>query len=321
MDFLTENIHKKLFSAWQYSFLRNGEKKSGSGGTLDFDTEEKINDSTQFDLASLTKALVTVPLFYQLSALKEIAPDDDISRFFDTEKGITIYELLSHTSGFPAWLPFYRLIPLEATQKERRKAVEKIIFDHGTSTKSKCYSDLNYLLLGFILEKIFSQPIDMIFDRFKAENRLEQQLTYRPQAETPRTAFSELRNLCPSRTVEDENSYFLSGTTGHAGLFGSASDIVSYCSALLDTEWFLPEAEALSFAGFDRPEGDNSNYGKKARAEFIGHLGFTGTAFVIDCESRTIAALLTNSTHPTPDKPNRKEELRKVRQEFFDRVM
>ena len=227
---------------------------------------------------------------------------------------------MSHTSGFPAWLPFYELVPAEKTLEERKKEIVKIIFEHETPDKTKCYSDLNYLLLGFILEKIFNQPVDEIFENFKQINRLNSKLTYSPKGETPKTAFSKLRGDFPEKTVEDENSWFLGGRTAHAGVFGSATEVVEYFDMLLKTTWFPPIAQRLDFAGFDRPEGDDSNYGKSAKQRYFGHLGFTGTAFLVDPETHTTAAFLTNATHPTPDKSERKERIKRARQHFFDSV-
>ena len=320
-SFLEENINSKLYSAYQYAFLKDGLLSCGCGGTFDFDSAGKINDSVQFDLASLTKAIVTVPIFYSLFALKELSADEKISRFFgNSGKNITLFELLSHTSGFPAWLPFYELVPAGKSSEERKKETTGIIFEHETSGKTKCYSDLNYLLLGFILEKIYRQPLDAIFNDFIRNNGLHSRLTYHPAEKTPETAFSKLRNAFPERTVEDENCWFLGGRTGHAGLFGSASDVVLYFDRLLKTAWFMQTAQKLDFAGFDRPEGNDSNYGKSANPASFGHLGFTGTAFIIDPDKKTTAALLTNSTHPDPEKPERKERLKKVRQLFFDSI-
>ena len=319
--FLEENITSKLYSAYQFAFLKNGILSFGSGGTFDFDSNERIDDSTQFDLASLTKAIVTVPVFYTLFDSKKLSPDENIARFFGNHgKDITLKELMNHTSGFPAWLPFYELVPNDKTLEERKKEVEKIIFRYETSDKKKCYSDLNYILLGFILEKIYKQPLDVIFENFKRSCGLNCGLTYIPKEKTPKTSFSKIRNSFPDKTVEDENSWFLGGKTGHAGLFGTASEVVGYFEVLLKAPWFISISQKLDFAGFDRPEGEDSNYGK-ANSSSRGHLGFTGTAFLIYPDKQTIAALLTNSTYPTPDKPERKEKIKQTRQQFFDTLI
>ena len=321
--FLEENITSKLYSAYQYAFLKEGHLSCGCGGTYDFDSQDKINDTTQFDLASLTKAIVTVPLFYNFFAVDTLSENRELHSFLGylgCKSRVTLYELLSHTSGFPAWLPFYELLPAYKFMKRRKNEVAKIIFEHQTSDKTKCYSDLNYILLGFILEG-FNIPIDRNFTDFKAFHNLGSVLTFNPQEKTPKTAFSKMRNAFPEREVEDENCWFLGGKTGHAGLFGSAVDVVLYFDNLLKTPWFMPTAQRLDFAGFDRPEGNDSNYGKTANPKSFGHLGFTGTAFLIDPDKKVIAALLTNSTHPVPEKPERKERIKKVRQLFFDSVL
>lgn len=320
-NFLESNITSGLYSAFQFAFLKSRVFSCGCGGSFDFNSNERISDSTQFDLASLTKATVTVPIFYSLFASNKLRPDEKISRFFGGCGGnVTLYELLSHTSGFPAWLPFYELVPGVKTLEERKQEVVKLIFEHETSGRTKCYSDLNYLLLGFIIEKVFTQPIDEVFENFKKSYDSDCGLTYRPKGKTPATAFSKMRNAFPEKTVEDENSWFLGGITAHAGLFGSASEVVKYFDNLLGTQWFLPTAQKLGFAGFDRPEGSDSNYGKSANPGSFGHLGFTGTAFLIDPDKKITAALLTNSTHPDSDKPERKNRIKKVRQQFFDAV-
>lgn len=318
-NFLSENIKQKLFSAVQYSSLKNGSLLSGCAGTFDFTDDEKVSNLTQFDLASLTKVILTLPLFYSLISKRELFESEDISAYFGTNfLNITVLELLNHTSGLPAWLPFYRLIDKNLPLQERKDEVKRIALSQNHSIKSRCYSDLNYLLLGFILEKVFDSTLDKIFDDFKQRSLLNGEITFLPQKKTPKTAFSEERNSFPDGRVEDENSYFLSSFTAHAGLFGSAASVVKYFDNLLKTEWFLPVAQRLNFAGFDRPEGSDSNYGKKAKSYFIGHLGFTGTALLIDPRTGRVAALFTNSTHPTPDKPQRKERMKLVRQRFFD---
>ena len=120
MDFLQKNIDSGLYSAYQSASFKNGVFSCGHGGAFDFDSAEKINDYTQFDLASLTKAIVTVPVFYELFASKKLSENEKISRFFGNfQCDATIVELLSHTSGFPAWLPFYELVPAEKSPEER----------------------------------------------------------------------------------------------------------------------------------------------------------------------------------------------------------
>ena len=99
--------------------------------------------------------MFTVPVVYELIYEKILNPYDKISGFFNNlSSDITIIELLSHTSGFPAWLPIYEMVEKNLSLEERKKEVIKIISASRTNDRSKCYSDLNYILLGFIIEKI-----------------------------------------------------------------------------------------------------------------------------------------------------------------------
>jgi len=314
-------MSKGLFCAYQWSLIENGIISEGFSGNYDFENIEKITDKTCFDLASLAKVIFTAPVIYEMIYKRILSPDEKIAKYFNVSGcDITVLELLSHTSGLPAWFPFYEMVENERTVKERKNKVAEIIFRNINSDKSKCYSDLNYILLGFIIEKIAGKPLDAVFEDFKKANGLNFKISFSPDELTPLTAFSNLRNSFPAMSVEDENCWFLGGKCGHAGLFANSASVVQYFHKLLNLDWFLNICESLDYAGFDRPEGSDSNYGKKAGDSFIGHLGFTGTAVLINPGKKTVAALLTNCTHPNPEKPLRKERIKKCRQMFFDEV-
>lgn len=321
MQFLRESVKNGDFSAAQYAVSRGDILETASFGTFCSESSGRIDDDTQFDLASLTKALFTAPLFYRMISDRVVSAEDDCGILLGRpETGITVFELLAHRSGFVNWLPFYEICGLDLTQKERKKAVTETIFASERHEKSYCYSDLNYILLGFIAERLLGAPFDTVFEKFKAEESLCGAITFRPKHRTPATAFSTLRGLNPTQEVEDENCFYLGGATGHAGLFGSAREVAGYLSELIAKPWFTEVGEALDFPGFDRPEGENSIYGRHAKPGFLAHLGFTGTAFLVDRSRKTVAALLTNSTYPTPERPQRREKLRIIRQTFFESV-
>ncbi|MBO4441505.1 beta-lactamase family protein [bacterium] len=321
MKFLGESVKNGEFTAAQYAVFRDNRLLTASFGTFDSESASGIDDSTQFDLASLTKALFTAPLFYRMISEKIISAEDDCGILLGRpEAGITVYELLAHKSGFVNWLPFYEICGRDLTPGEKKRAVIETVFTSKRHNKSYCYSDLNYILLGFIAERLLGSPFDKIFEKFKAEESLCGALTFRPERETPKTAFSELRKVNPTREVEDENCFYLGGATGHAGLFGSAQEVAGYLAGLIGKPWFTEVGEPLDFPGFDRPEGEDSIYGRHAEPEFLAHLGFTGTAFLLDRSRKTVAVLLTNSTYPTPDRPQRREKLRIIRQTFFESV-
>ena len=316
-----KEIKLKLFYACQTAENFYPGKKDIISGTYGTTDNQKISENTPFDLASLTKALFTAPVFYELFFTGQLDKNDFLSRFFQEFSGdITLLEMLNHTSGYPAWIPFYEKIDLNLNTVERKKAANKMILETVPGRKIYLYSDLNYLLLGSILEKIYKKELDAVLDEFLKRNDLPK-LSFGTKDKAPLTAFSSLRNRFPNGEVEDENCFFLGGKTGHAGLFASAQTVKNYMINLLNINWFQTVGNDLDFPGFDRPQGENSIYGKNSTPDMIGHLGFTGTAFISDPKKNKTAVILTNSTHPTPEKSERVERLRKVRQTFFESVI
>ena len=317
LSIIIKEIGLELFSACQTSSNFSDTENNIVAGSYSFEDKEKITKDTPFDLASLTKALFTAPTFYELIFSGQIDRDCNISSFFPEFSGTTtLFELLSHTSGYPAWTPFYEKVDNSLSVDERKSAVKKIILETKPSEKTYVYSDFNYILLGFILEKIYQKDLGKVLEEFILRNNLPK-LTFGTELKAPLTAFSSLRNRFPDGEVEDENCYFLGRKTGHAGLFASAETVKNYMTKLMNSEWFQTVGKELDFPGFDRPQGENSIYGKNAHQGMIGHLGFTGTAFISDPEKNKTTVILTNSTYPTPEKPERKERLRKVRQIYF----
>jgi CubicO group peptidase (beta-lactamase class C family) len=318
-SFLENEMKKGLFSAYQFSMTENGsETFSGSGGTVSFKNHHPVNTSTPFDIASVTKIVLTVPVFYEFVSQDVVSPSDPVKKFLNQfQSDVTIIELLDHTSGYPAWIPFYEKIDRSFSIEKRKNEAKKIILNLPLEKNIKIYSDINYILLGFIIEQISGKTLDVVFQEFLDRNGIKREIGFAPTHEVPLTAYSILRSDYPCGTVEDENSYFLGGLTGHAGLFASACETAGYFGDLFQKEWFVKTARDLDFAGFDRPEGINSNYGINPDHNHIGHLGFTGTAILIDPEKNKIATLFTNSTHPSAEKYERKERIKKVRQQFF----
>src|SRR5437660_11076208 len=116
---------------------------------------------TIYDLASLTKPLVTGLLCAQLVELGELTLDSSVANYlleFDRpdKSRITIRELLTHTSGLPAWRPLYLL----AVEKESALAsITNETLDDQPG-KQVIYSDLGFIVLGFLLERLTGTMLD-----------------------------------------------------------------------------------------------------------------------------------------------------------------
>jgi CubicO group peptidase (beta-lactamase class C family) len=132
-----------------------------------------VNRSTRFDLASLTKPLVTAPLCIAAVERGLLNLDDTLSRFFpgsvpSDKEGITVRSLLSHSSGLPAYQPFY-LELIKLPPKARPNALASMILQTALDTapgKTANYSDLGFMLLGLILERQMGGRLDRLAQDF-----------------------------------------------------------------------------------------------------------------------------------------------------------
>jgi CubicO group peptidase (beta-lactamase class C family) len=271
-----------------------------------------------FDLASLTKALVTVPLIFNVSIQDRLDLNSTVKDWLPNQKtnlsprilGLSITNLLSHQSGLPSWRNFWihRLGQENKPVSSPHEQIEMILnrFSSEISANSTfAYSDLGYILLGYILEKRNSANLSEIFTEFK-RNTLgldseKDWLNYvLPESKLTRavpTSFCSIRGRKLIGEVHDENCAALGGITGHAGLFGTGGALTAYLRALV----LSPVGKMLITENSKRitPGGDPL-LGWRQRSLLpmpkllIGHIGFTGTAFWLDAIGSSYGILLTN---------------------------
>jgi len=307
-------------------------------GRLSFDPGAPVTrDDTYFDLASLTKVLATTPLIARMTERGRISLDDPVSthlpRWQDRHGSapVTIRDLLSHSSGLPAHRPLFRDY---AGRVEFEQAICDTPLEYEPRSRST-YSDLGFMLLGFILEDVAPLPAQL--DTLMQQMGSIQDLQFNP----PR---GWLRNLAPTRhdewrgrllvgEVDDDNAWALGGAAAHAGLFGT-SEAVGACARhllqLLDGRQGAFRKDTLlafitrrpDIPGSSRALGwdtmlPTSSCGTRMSPRAFGHVGFTGTSLWIDPDRAIYVVLLTNRVHPTPDN----NLISQVRPAFHDAVM
>lgn len=278
-------------------------------------TEIPTAYTTHYDLASLTKVVCTVPLVMVLAERRQWDLDDPVSRWLDgfPNTGITLRQLLTHTSGLPAHREFYRLAG-------GADAIRAAVYGEASAARGPaevCYSDLGFMLLGWALESCAGMPLDQLFATTIAEPLGMQATCFRPPAQDrPLTAATELdgdQRLQPGLVwgeVHDGNAWALGGVAGHAGLFGPTGDLVKYASALLAPEDH-PVLQAASIAEMTRRQAggppDLRALGWRLDARDWGpwpprthwHTGFTGTSLLIAPELGIAVVLLMGGVHPS----------------------
>jgi CubicO group peptidase (beta-lactamase class C family) len=291
-------------------------------GRLTYDADAPaVRSDTLYDLASLTKIVVTTTAVLMLTDEGKMDPERPVSTFLPEFRGgakdrVTVTQLLAHASGLDWWAPLYQ----ELTGKDafvRRIAAAPLVYEPGTRS---LYSDLGIILLGEIVERVSGKALDA-FARERIFAPLGMRDTgFRPGPELlARVAPTEddpWRGRVLRGEVHDENAFAMGGIAPHAGLFGTAHDLARFAQMWLwggvyDHHRFAARALVERFAqpagipgstralGWDTPSAEGSSAGTLFSRRSFGHTGFTGTSLWIDPERELFVVLLTNRVHPT----------------------
>ncbi|MGB3210773.1 MAG: serine hydrolase [Desulforhopalus sp.] len=325
-NLMGDALKNQVFTACSVGFF---ERKTNTleGNVFNYGFAEEgqrtfpVDEDIFFDLASLTKPLVISLGILALLEEKKLHIEDKISSFFKTlpsdKKKITLLHLLNHCSGLPAHQPYYKKL-VDFPQNERTEKLiewilaEKLSFEPGDDT---LYSDLGFIILGKIIEKISGESLDTYWSQTIAKPLgLEKGLFYPSKKEKdsfmfiPTSRF-KLPNLSLYGQVNDDNCRAVGGVSGHAGLFGSAEAVLSLCENILlqfqqERKHPCYSSETMQNAlshrkgawrfGFDTPTRGISSSGKYFSDLTVGHLGFTGTSFWIDLQRGIAIVVLTN---------------------------
>jgi CubicO group peptidase (beta-lactamase class C family) len=293
-------------------------------------------DDTIFDLASLTKVLVTTTIAMQQVERGRIGLDDPVRHHIPRWGGadrasVVLRDLLAHCSGLPGYVPLFRTL-------EGPAAFEQAICDTAleyTPRSGSVYSDLGFMLLGFILGRDVT-----IADRFVAlqtQMGIVEDLQFNPpdiwRSRIAPTEFDPWRDRRLIGEVHDENAAALGGAAGHAGLFGTAAAVGQHARHLLQIlagrggvfqratlETFVTKRADVQ--GSSRALGwdtmlPTSSCGGRMSARAFGHTGFTGTSLWIDPDRGHYVVFLTNRVCPSRGN----DAIRRVRPAVHDAVV
>jgi len=287
--------------------------------------KKELKANCFFDLASLTKALATVPLLLSLFENNTLKAETSLGEIFsdcpEDKRRITIKQLMSHSSGFAAHREYFNEL-ICIPEQDRKKYLLKVILNEKLLSQNgnkHLYSDLGFMLLGLIIEKITGKDIGELSNSvLYTPLKLEKHLIF-PNSFEKHTNIYVDTGKCSwgkkqlSGLVHDENCRALGGVAGHAGLYGTLHGVMGFCEQLLN-QWkgraqhsaysnkLLQDAlqrvgDSTWTMGFDMVSQKGSSAGIYFSDKSIGHLGFTGTSFWIDPEKECIVVLLTNRVY------------------------
>lgn len=270
-----------------------------------------VGPATSYDLASLTKVVCTVTLTVVLARSGLLSLEDPVEEWIPgfPHSGCTLTHLLTHTSGIVAHRPFFEHL-------NGRRAIAAAVIEEATKSEPSgevLYSDLNFMLLGWVLEACARDRLDHLFaDRVTTPLGMERTV-FRPDAKEV-TAATELdgdQRLTPGLVwgeVHDGNAYALGGVAGHAGLFAPLDDLVSVVRHFICPDGRVLTADALDEISKRRAGRalDVRGLGWRLEPEGWGnwpedtlwHTGFTGTSLLVSRPLGLGVVLLTNAIHP-----------------------
>jgi CubicO group peptidase (beta-lactamase class C family) len=321
-------------------------------GRLSYDAgAAEVATDTLYDLASLTKVVVTTTLSMILVDEGKLDLDARVHAFFPAFSGpakerVTVRHLLTHSGGLQWWAPLYKEIQGKAAYLERIVAMD-LAYDPGAKS---VYSDLGIILLGDILERVSATAFEDLAQKRVLQPLAMKDSRYRPPAALlDRIAPTEndpWRGRVVRGEVHDENALALGGVAPHAGLFATAPDLAHLAQALLDggvfggrrivsratVELFTERAGipvSSRALGWDTPTDESgqrsstpgqpgySSAGSLFSARSFGHTGFTGTSMWMDPQRGLYVILLTNRVHPTREN----NKIRDTRAQVADAVV
>ena len=302
-----KHLNRKIDELIESGIVAHIAVRVGCGDKVLYDAfRGGVNESTPFDMASVTKIIATTTLAFIALDRGILSLDDEVSKFFATDKKITVKHLLTHTMGIG-----YKLLTEEGTTYEN--VAEKILdipsdIPIGSDV---LYSCPGYILLGKILEKLFSKPLNESFDELVAEPLGLSDTSFVPtngRYAVNANLSDEMRGV-----VNDNNCRFLGGVAGNAGLFSTLSDATKYVGLLLKRgfplfgeDLFLEAVQnhtsgmsASRGLGFLYVDDKFSQTADLFATGAIGHCGHTGQSIFLDYRTGLYVIILSDATVST----------------------
>ena len=313
-----------------------------SFGTYTYEEKSKlVSNESIYDVASLTKVLSTTPVAMKLIQKKLLSLDFYLSDFYPefqkgNKKNVTVRHLLTHSSGLPAYIEYYKNDKI-LNKSDIIEDIVNLDLEYLPDEKM-VYSDLGMILLTDIIEKVSDSDLDKLSNRYFFKPLGMSKTSYNPSDKdlaVPTEYDDYFRMRLIKGEVHDENAFILGGVSGHAGLFSNATDIGSFAKFFLNEGVYLGRrymkknlikefttkiknpVESDRALGWDTPSAKGSSAGDYFSKMSYGHLGFTGTSLWIDPEKEIIIVFLTNRVHPSRNKKG----IYKVRRELHNSIM
>jgi len=321
VDFLLKEIQKETMPGAVVRVKHQGKwiLQEAVGLNSTEPDQVKMTQEHLFDAASLTKVMATLPSILKLLETGEIFLNDRVTHFLpdfgkNGKSDVTIRQLLTHSSGLIAHRPYFER-KLNYASVLLEIADDQLVYQPDTKV---VYSDLGFIVLGELVKAISGIPLHE-FARQTIFGPLGMEQTgFLPKSDRQQIAPTEYLDHIGGHKygiVHDDNTEFMGGISGHAGLFSTAVDIAKYCEMLandgyyngkeiLNPAWLRKSRENYTMfseesrgLGWQLRGSGASPAGDLMSSATYGHTGFTGTSFYLDPVHEVTIILLTNRVY------------------------
>ena len=341
-DLLRSGIDQRAFPGAAVAVAHQGKLIAHKSlGHFTYDAPSPaVTADTIYDLASVTKVIATTTacmilydrgLFKLDQPLAELLPEFAAQQDTARLRQVTLRMLLAHSSGLPAYVKLFQTAHNKDALLQQALRVP-LSADPGARAE---YSDIGFILLGEVLQKVTSEPLDQFCQREIFAKLNLPHTCFNPPAELkPKIPPTEddrtFRHRLIQGEVNDENASVMGGVAGHAGCFSSVLDVSDFAHCMLQGGSPLVKKETLEIftrrqdtptgtsraLGWDTPS-QPSQSGRYFSSRSYGHLGYTGTSLWIDPDRQLSVTLLTNRTWP--DRSS--QSIKQIRPAFHDAVI
>jgi beta-N-acetylhexosaminidase len=350
-----DGIARKAFPGAQVLAIQNGEIKYHKAfGHYEYDPKSlPVSLESIYDLASVTKISAATVSIMKLYDQGKIDIEKTLGDYLPSMRGsnkadLKLTDILLHQAGLPAGINFWGntldpktkrpssnyyndvpkpgfTVPVASglyLRNDWEDTMMKMIADAPLGAKGKyVYSDIDFILLGKIIEAVSGMPLDEYVHRTFYEPLGMSTTGFKPfvhfgvERVTPTEEDNYFRRQLMRGYVHDESAAMFGNVSGNAGLFSNAYDLSLLYQMLLNGgqlngQRYLKK-ETIDFFnqyhsdisrrgyGFDKPEKDNATRKEPypsalASPETFGHTGFTGTCVWVDPESKLVYIFLSN---------------------------
>ena len=310
---MTKMVQEKVFPGATYAVLNKDYSMLGVCGNKSLYPLEKNTLNTLYDMASLTKVIVTNTIVLRMLQADKINLNDKIGKYLKEYDylDITIYNLVTHSSGLKSGFSSLKI----ESKEEFILALKNIKLDYIPGTKC-IYSDIGFVILGMVIEKIYNMKLDEIADIEVFKPLSMKRATFHPNVKNCAPTEQTIDRGLIRGIVHDETAFYSGRILGHAGLFCDINDACKFVKMILNDGMvsnkvylekkyidMLFHPEVLDIDGVKRSigwvVGKVNSTGNSVSENTISHNGFTGTNIVIDRDNKIGIVVLSNRVHPT----------------------